>query len=27
MPMGYPAKRPSAPKRREVSEFVHYETF
>jgi len=27
IPMGYPAKRPSAPKRREVSEFVHYETF
>ena len=27
IPMGYPAKRSSAPKRREVAEFVHYETF
>jgi nitroreductase len=27
IPMGYPAHQPSAPKRREVSEFVHYETF
>jgi nitroreductase len=27
IPMGYPAKRSSAPKRRGVSEFVHHETF
>ncbi|MGD8543438.1 MAG: nitroreductase family protein [Desulfobacteraceae bacterium] len=27
IPMGYPAKQPPAPKRREVSEFVHHETF
>ncbi|MDM8524642.1 nitroreductase family protein [Desulfococcaceae bacterium HSG8] len=27
MPLGYPAKSPPAPKRREISEFTHYETF
>ena len=27
IPMGYPAKDSSAPKRREISEFTHYETF
>ncbi len=27
IPMGYPAKKSSAPKRREISEFAHYETF
>ncbi len=27
IPMGYPAKKSSAPKRREISEFTHYETF
>ena len=27
IPMGYPAKSPSAPKRREVDEFLHHETF
>jgi hypothetical protein len=25
--MGYPAKDPEAPKRREISEFTHYDTF
>ena len=27
IPMGVPAKSPSAPKRREVAEFTHYEKF
>lgn len=27
MPMGYPAKIPSAPKRRELEEFTHTDTF
>ena len=27
VPMGYPAKIGSAPKRREVSDFVHYDTW
>ncbi|MCP4107988.1 MAG: nitroreductase [Desulfobacteraceae bacterium] len=27
LPLGYPAKEPSPPKRREISEFVHYDTF
>jgi nitroreductase len=27
IPLGYPAKSPSAPKRKEISEFTHYETF
>ena len=27
IPLGYPAKSPSAPKRREVDEFMHRETF
>ena len=27
MPMGYPAHAPSAPKRRETVDFVHYEKF
>lgn len=27
VPLGFPAKTPSAPKRKDVSEFVHYETF
>jgi len=27
IPMGYPAKISSAPRRREVSEFIHYNTF
>ncbi|MBN1833674.1 MAG: nitroreductase family protein [Deltaproteobacteria bacterium] len=27
IPIGYPAKEAPAPKRREISEFVHYETF
>ncbi len=27
IPMGYPTKETSAPKRREIREFVHYETF
>lgn len=27
VPIGYPAKIPSAPKRREPGEFIHYETF
>ena len=27
IPMGYPAKKPSAPKRREVGEFLHFNTF
>jgi nitroreductase len=27
LPMGYPAKEPAAPKRREISEFVHWEKF
>jgi nitroreductase len=27
LPLGYPAKEPAAPKRREVSEFVHQEKF
>lgn len=27
IPVGYPAKVPSAPKRREISEFTHYEKF
>jgi nitroreductase len=27
IPMGYPAKDSPAPKRREINDFVHYETF
>lgn len=27
IPVGYPAKSPSAPKRREIAEFTHYEKF
>ena len=27
IPMGYPAKIPSAPKRREINEFTHYNIF
>ena len=27
IPMGYPAKDPAAPKRREISEFTHYDRF
>jgi nitroreductase len=27
LPLGYPAKQPAAPKRREVSEFTHQEKF
>ena len=27
IPIGYPAQKPSAPKRKEVSEFLHYNTF
>ncbi|MEW5721834.1 MAG: nitroreductase family protein [Thermodesulfobacteriota bacterium] len=27
VPLGYPAKSPSAPKRREIGEFAHYERF
>lgn len=27
IPMGYPAKTPSAPKRREIKEFTHYDIF
>ncbi len=27
IPLGYPAKSPSSPKRREVSEFTHHEKF
>jgi len=27
IPVGYPAKTPSAPKRREIEEFTHYDTF
>ncbi|MEA3414587.1 MAG: nitroreductase family protein [Thermodesulfobacteriota bacterium] len=27
IPMGYPAKTPSAPKRREIGEFTHYDKF
>jgi len=27
IPLGYPAKSPSAPKRREVNEFTHFEKF
>ena len=27
IPMGYPAKTPSAPKRREINEFTHYDKF
>jgi nitroreductase len=27
IPMGYPAKEASAPKRRELKEFVHYDSF
>jgi len=27
IPMGYPDHEPSAPKRREISEFVHYDRF
>lgn len=27
IPMGYPAKTPEAPKRREVGEFTHYDRF
>ncbi|MDA3897754.1 MAG: nitroreductase family protein [Desulfobacteraceae bacterium] len=27
IPLGYPTKIPKAPKRREVSEFLHYDTF
>ena len=27
LPLGYPAKQPAAPKRREISEFTHQERF
>ena len=27
IPMGYPAKRPSAPKRRQIEEFAHFDYF
>ena len=27
LPMGFPAKDSPVPKRREISEFAHYETF
>jgi len=27
IPLGYPAKQSSAPKRREISEFTHNDTF
>lgn len=27
IPLGYPAKSPSAPKRREIAEFTHYDSF
>lgn len=27
IPMGYPAKTPAAPKRREIYEFTHFDTF
>lgn len=27
IPMGYPAKTPSAPKRREIADFTHFDTF
>jgi nitroreductase len=27
IPLGYPAKDPESPKRREISEFTHYDTF
>jgi nitroreductase len=27
IPLGYPAKRPSAPSRKTISEFTHYESF
>ena len=27
IPMGYPAKRSSAPKRKEIGEFIHYDRF
>lgn len=27
VPLGYPAKTPSAPKRKEIDEFVHWESF
>jgi len=27
IPLGYPAKEPEAPKRREISEFAHYDKF
>lgn len=27
IPLGYPAKSPSPPKRKELTEFTHYETF
>jgi nitroreductase len=27
MPVGYPAKEPEAPKRREINEFVHFNRF
>jgi nitroreductase len=27
IPLGYPAKAPSAPKRREISEFTHFDKF
>ena len=27
LPLGYPAKEASAPKRREIDEFLHYDTF
>ena len=27
IPLGYPAKSPEAPKRREINEFTHYDTF
>jgi len=27
IPIGYPEKRPSAPKRKEIKDFVHYDSF
>ena len=27
IPLGYPAQKPKAPKRREIEEFAHYDTF
>ena len=27
LPLGYPAKQPAAPKRREISEFTHFDKF